>query len=562
MKPRMNQGRREFLVAGGSLVAAAASASVKGQGPPPETVELAVVNGNVLTMNPEQPRAEAFAVSQGRFVAVGSNYEIKQLVQSGTRKIDAAGATVLPGFIDAHCHPVGVDELTGVDCEVASIKEIQKALKSEAAETPPEHWVVGVKYDDTKLEEGRPINRVDLDEAVPDRPVIVKHRGGHTAVFNSRAFELAGITVDTPDPEGGQFYREDEQLTGKVVEEARAPFFRVGKWPEITRETRRKGVELISSQMAAAGLTSVHQTGGSGASLTALQDALEAGGLHFRMYFFPSGGSAAFKGLLGAGIRTGFGSEKLRIGGVKYSADGSASERTMRMSTPYQGRPDDFGLLTMTAREIHAAVEEAHRAGYQIGIHANGDVAIEMVLDAYERVQEKWPREDPRFRIEHCTLVNPSILERMQRLNVIPTPFYTYVYFHGEKWSEYGDEKVKWMFAHRSFLDHDIRVAPASDYMPGPFLPLMAIQSMVTRRDYRGRNWGLNQRVTVNEALRICTINGAYASFEEHLKGSIQEGKLADFVMLERDPAAVDPLEIKDIRVIRTYLGGEATFES
>lgn len=231
------------------------------------------------------------------------------------------------------------------------------------------------------------------------------------------------------------------------------------------------------------------------------------------------------------------------------------------MSTPYQGRPDDFGLLTMTEDEIHAGVEEAHRTGYQIGIHANGDVTIEMVLEAYERVQQKWPRTDPRFRIEHCTLVNPSILQRMQKLNVIPTPFYTYVYFHGEKWSEYGDERVKWMFAHRSFLDHSIPVAPASDYMPGPFYPLMAIQSMVTRRDYRGRAWGLNQQVTLEEALRICTINGAYASFEEKMKGSIDVGKLADFVMLEKDPADVDPLEIKDIRVMRTVLGGETTFE-
>jgi predicted amidohydrolase YtcJ len=170
--------------------------------------------------------------------------------------------------------------------------------------------------------------------------------------------------------------------------------------------------------------------------------------------------------------------------------------------------------------------------------------------------QRQHKRTDPRFRIEHCTLVTPELLKRIAAIGAIPTPFYTYVYYHGDKWAQYGDERLRWMFAHRSFLDHNIRVAGASDYVPGPFEPLMAIQSMVTRRDYRGRVWGDNQRITVEQALRVCTINGAYASFEERSKGSITEGKLADFVMLGDDPHKVDPLKIKDIRVVRTVVGG------
>jgi predicted amidohydrolase YtcJ len=291
----------------------------------------------------------------------------------------------------------------------------------------------------------------------------------------------------------------------------------------------------------------------------ALQDAHAAGTMRFRMYFFPSGGT--FGTLRQAGIRTGFGDEWLRIGAVKYGADGSASERTMRMSTPYVGRPDDHGILTMSQEEIHEAVEEAHRAGFQIGIHANGDVTIEYVLNAYERVQRMWPRPDPRHRIEHCSLVNPALLQRIKDLGVIPTPFYTYVYYHGGKWGEYGPEKMRWMFAHRSFLDYGIPVAGASDYMPGPYEPMMALQSLVTRTDYAGREWGPNQRVTIEEAMRICTINGAHASFEEDIKGSITAGKLADFVILGQDPHEVDPMTLKDIPIVRTVVGGRTMHE-
>jgi hypothetical protein len=228
------------------------------------------------------------------------------------------------------------------------------------------------------------------------------------------------------------------------------------------------------------------------------------------------------------------------------------------MSTPYVGT-DDHGILTMSQQEIHERVEDAHRNNWQVGIHANGDVTIDMVLLAYERVLKQWPHPDRRHRIEHCSLVNPDLLRRIKATGTIPTPFWTYVYYHGEKWSQYGDEKMRWMFAHRSFLDSGIRVPGASDYGPGPFEPLMAIQSMVTRRDYRGREWGPNQKVTVDEALRVATINGAYASYEEHQKGSITAGKLADFVVLEKDPHDVDPNAIKDIRIARTVAGGTTT---
>ena len=561
--------RREFLESGAALTAAigvgvsarplgaTTPAQQQAAGPGPDMV---VLNARVFTVDERQPRAEAFAVKNGRFIAVGSSDDIRNLVTSDTRVIDADGMTVTPGFIDAHSHPSGVRELTGVNVNLRSIAEIQEALRKKAATTPPGYWVSGYMYDDTKLSEGRAVSRRDLDEAVPNHPAMVGHRGGHTGVYNSKAFELAGVTAETPDPRGGKFYRENGELAGKVAERARGVFNGLGLREEVTRETRQAGIKFISEQMTANGLTSVHQTGGGATALTALQDAHAAGEMRFRMYFFPRG--QLFNSLKDSGIRTGFGDEWLRIGGVKYGADGSASERTMRMSTPYVGRPDDFGILTMSQEEIHEAVEDAHRHGFQIGIHANGDVTIDLVLNAYERVQRMWPRPDARHRIEHCSLVNPELLRRIKAVGAIPTPFYTYVHYHGNKWVEYGPEKMRWMFAHRSFLDYGIPVAPASDYMPGPYEPLMAIQSMVTRKDFAGRVWGPNQRITVEEAVKICTMNGAYASFEEGIKGSITAGKLADFVMLAEDPHETDPDHIKEIKVVRTVVGGRTVHEA
>ncbi|MDD9888938.1 MAG: amidohydrolase [Gammaproteobacteria bacterium] len=554
--------RRKFIGSSSALAVAGLglptqSALAQTQAPNAQAApDYIVINARVFTIDDTQPNAEAFAVKGDRFVAVGSTSDIRNMAGSRTEIIDAEGLTVTPGFIDAHSHPAGagVNELVQVNADLRSVTELQTALRERADATPDGQWVRAFKYDDTKLAEGRPLNRFDIDAVAPDNPVVVGHRGGHTSVYNTTALQMAGVTAETPDPPGGRFYRDaNGVLTGLVQGPARAVFS--GLIPsDSTREQRRDGVKLISELMTAAGLTSVHQTSAGRNDMIAYQDAREEGGLHFRMYLFPRG--QLFDDLVNAGVRTGMGDEVFRIGAVKYTADGSASERTMRMSEPYEGRPDDYGLLYMTEQEIHEEVERAHRNDFQVAVHANGDVTIAMVLDAFQRAQEQWPREDTRHRIEHCSLVNPTLLGRIRDLGVVPAPFYTYVHYHGNKWVEYGEERMRWMFAHRSFLDYGIPVAPASDYTPGPYEPMMAIQSMVTRKDFDGRVWGPNQRISIDEALRICTMNGAYASFEENIKGSITAGKLADFVILANDPHDVDPDQIKHIEIVRTVVGG------
>jgi predicted amidohydrolase YtcJ len=406
------------------------------------------------------------------------------------------------------------------------------------------------------------LTRSDIDAVVSDHPVIVRHRGGHTAVVNSQAFALAGITIDTPDPVGGKYFRENGALTGKVAELAVEVFDRVGVWPVEDRATRAQSAALISRKMAACGLTSTTDAFTERDNFIAYQDARAAGELCFRISCMPSGRSDLYTGLKMAGLRSGFGDEMIRIGAVKYAADGSASERTMRMSTPYTGRPEDFGILTMDQQQIDDAVQDALANGFRIGIHANGDVTIRMVLDAYERGLKGWVGPNPRLRIEHCSLVDPEIIARIKALGVIPAPFYTYAYYHGEKWSEYGDAKMERMFTHRSFIDAGIPVAPASDFTPGPYEPMMALQSMVTRKDRSGHVWGPSQRISIDEALRVCTVNGAYASCEEDLKGSLTPGKLADCVLLGQDPHDTDPDRLVDIPIARTILGGKTVHEA
>ena len=553
--------RRKFLGSSAAIplgLGIAAGSSAQGK-PATGMASMIVTGANVYTMVWDNPTAEAVAVRGNRLLAVGSNEDIIRLANASTRRIDARGMTVTPGFIDSHSHPILAWESQGGNVDLRRISDVQDVLAQKAAVTPPGDWVRGFMYDDTKFEEERALNLRDLDDAVPNHPVYVAHRGGHTIVVNSKAFEVAGIDRDTPDPVGGKFYREGGEFTGKVAEYATRPF-RLLAIPQVDRAQLMQSAILSSKAMAAAGLTSTTDAGCNRDRFVAYNDARDAGELAFRISVMPRGGEF-YDGLKKAGVSSGFGDDMIRIGAAKFGADGSASERTMYMSTPYEGT-DDHGILTMTQEQIDDAVDDAVANGFRVGIHANGDWTIDMVLKAYERVLKNHEGPNPRHRIEHCSLINDSVLARIKAAGVVPTPFYTYAHYHGNKWVDYGEEKMESMFAHRSFLDAGIPVAPASDYRPGPYEPMMAIQSMVTRKDMRGRVWGPSQRISVTEAMRICTMHGAYASFEEGIKGSLEPGKLADFVILEQDPHEVDPDTIKEIRIVQTVMGGLTTYEA
>jgi predicted amidohydrolase YtcJ len=532
------------------------------------SADFVLVNAKVYTMDSRLPEAEAFAVRDGRFVALGSTSDMRALIDKHTKTIDAQHMTVVPGFIDSHNHAPGNELLYEVlvgnpyEVEFVTIDSIIGKLRTKALTTPADTWVEGYFFDDTKLKDQRALTRQDLDRVSIDLPVMVQHRGGHTGFYNSKAFQMAGINKDTPNPAGGTIDRDARgELTGRVTDNARDAFASVGKHPSYAGEAAlrrdRDGLAFISKQFVRYGLTSVcHEAG----NLQALQEIRRQGALLHRVSYEAEG--AELEAMLSGGLSTGFGDEWIRFGATcEHVADGSFSERTMAISVPYPGSTNGYqGNVTETQEKLNQWCERVHRAGIQMNCHANGDVAIDHVLTAYERALQRVPRADARPKITHCTLVTADLVRRIKALGVVPALFTSYAYYNPDKFHFYGEDLMKRCMAYRTLLDAGVPAAAGSDFDPGPFSPLMGIQGMVTRTGWNGEVWGANQRITVDEALRVNTLNGAYATREESIKGSITRGKLADFVMLAEDPHSVDPAKIKDIKIVRTVVGGQTQY--
>lgn len=330
--------------------------------------------------------------------------------------------------------------------------------------------------------------------------------------------------------------------------------------PPFSREERRKAVKMACRDFLSAGITSVHDALVSPQYIMTYQDAYTHGELGVRVYMLVT--HYFLENLESLGIYTGFGNEKLKVGALKIILDGAISSRTACVSEPFVGTENDRGMLVISSHEeFDHIVLRAHRAGFQLAVHANGDKAIQMTIEAYRKALREYPRADHRHRIEHCTVMNPTLFEEMKRLGVIAVPFGVFLWYHGEKVVPfYGEQRAKMMFAHRSFLDHDIQISGSSDCPAMPFDPLLAIQACVTRETSSGIVVGPEQRISPEEALRVYTLGGAYASFEEDIKGSIEPGKLADLAVLSDDPTTVDPKSVKDIRVVMTVVGGEILF--
>jgi predicted amidohydrolase YtcJ len=560
--------RRRFVTLAGAGFAGLINAPWQRAAAESQDADLVVFNAKVYTVDSRAPKAEAFAVKASRFTAVGSTAEIKSIKAAQT--LDARQMTIVPGFIDTHNHAPGNTLLYEVIVgnpyvvEFVTIAGIVEKLRAKARETPPGMWVEGFFFDDTKVKDNRLINVHDLDQVSTEHPVAVHHRGGHTSFYNSKAFQMAGVDKNTPNPPGGTFDRDaNGELNGRVTDRATGGLNRIGKRPTYSEEQiaqrDRDGLAYISKQFVCYGVTSVHHEGG---NLAALQQVRTRGDLLHRVSYEASG--KVLESMISGGIMSGFGDEWIRLGATsEHTVDGSFSERTMALSMPYPGvTPPYKGNVTETQEQLNAWIERVHRAAIQVNCHANGDVAIDMVLTAVERAQKLFPRADARPKITHCTLINENLLRRIKAAGVVPSAFTTYAYYNSDKFHFYGEELMKRSMAYRSFLDADVPAAAGSDFSPGPFDPRMAIQGMVTRTGWDGQTWGANQRITVEEALRVNTINGAYNSHEEAIKGSITPGKLADFVVLSDDLFTVDKQKIKDLQIVRTVVGGATVYQA
>jgi predicted amidohydrolase YtcJ len=544
----------------------------------PQEPDLIVHNARVHTVDTAMPKAQAFAVRAGRFVAVGGD-DIKSVAGNKTQVIDAQGMMVVPGFIDTHNHcgagraaSVGGaglmhDVMAGnpYEVEIVSIDSVIAKLKAKAATLPPGTWVEGYFHDDTKLKEKRPLNIRDLDKVSADHPVVVHHRGGHTGFYNSKAFQIAGITKSTPNPYGGTYDTEaDGELNGRVTDLAMATLNKFGARESFSPAQQEKraldGIAFISGKFVQYGLTSVHHN--EVGTLEALQEQRLRGNLKHRVSYEVQGD--LLEAMIKNGIESGFGDEWIRLGATfEHTVDGSLSERTMAMSQPYIGMPATYhGNLTETQDDLNAWCERVHRAHIQLNCHANGDVAIDRTLTAYERALKLYPRADARPKITHCSQITPDLVRRMKALNVVPAMFSTYPYYNSDKFHFYGPAAMENMIAFRTLLDAGIVASAGSDFGPGPFSPLMAIQAMVTRTGWNGETWGASQKITLDEAIRVNTLNGAYNSREEKDKGSITTGKLADFVVLAEDLHAIAPSKIKDVKIVRTVVGGRTMYQA
>ena len=533
------------------------------------------LNGTVITMDARQSEAQAVAVRGDAIVAVGDNNAIEDLAGPDTERIDLEGATLLPGFYAAHDHfpGSGVVALFRVDLnsppigEINTMDELVARLAARANETPKGQWVRGRGYDDTLIREKRHPTRADLDRASTEHPIYIGHISGHLGVANSLALEMAGITKGTPEPSGGVIRKDPE--TGEpngVFEESMSLVTRL--IPPLDENDRLSAIRWAVADYVEEGVTTTVIAHGSTNTLRDLQRARGDGLLSLRVISMGSKGSldAPSPGEAG-GFVSGFGDTRLKLGAVKVIQDGSIQGFTGYLVepyyTPFKGDARYRGYPRRERGELVAIVKSLHRAGYQIAIHGNGDAAIDDILFAFREAQKDFPRVDARHRIEHCQMAREDQLDEMQELGITPSFFIGHAYYWGDRHRDIfmGPERAARLSPLKSAVDRGIRFTVHDDTPVTPVKPIQLVWDAVNRITTSGKVLGPAQRISPYEALRSVTIDAAWQNFEEDIKGSIEVGKLADFVVLEENPLTVDPEHIRDIRVLATVVGGETVYD-
>jgi hypothetical protein len=565
----------------GLLVAATtgALAQTTGERVVPQVV---YVNGTVVTLDAGNRMAQGVAILDNRIVAVGSGDEMKALAGPSTRVVDLAGRTLLPGLYAAHDHfPGSGAEATGV-VDLASppvgrmttVADIVAALKAKASGTPKGAWVRGRGYDDTLIKEMRHPTRADLDQASTDHPILITHVSGHLSVANSQALEIAGITRNTPQPAGGVIRMDPK--TGEpdgVFEESGGL---VGRHvPRPTEEQKWAGYARAVQDYIEDGVTTIVPAGGGRQSLIDHQIAISRGLMPFRIVTMLSGGDVrrgdaadAQSFAESAGLLPGFGGDTLKIGAIKLGADGSLQGYTGYLTkpyhTPFKGDATYRGYPRLGREALTATVVRLHRAGYQVAIHGNGDASIDDIIHAFRQAQREFPRQDARHRIEHCQTAREDQLDAMKELGITPSFFVGHVYYWGDRHRDIflGPDRGSRISPLKSALDRGIRFTVHDDTPVTPVSPLMLVWDAVNRLTSSGKVLGPDQRIPVVAALRAVTSDAAWQNFEEDRKGTIEPGKLADFVVLSENPLTIDPVKIRDIRVLETIVGGKTIYRS
>jgi len=531
------------------------------------TADLIITNAKVWTVDKAHPTAQAVAVLGDRIIAVGANSDVDVLRGHDTKVIDAGGKLLLPGFNDAHVHFVsGGLQLESVQLNDATSKqEFVRRIAAQAKKTPKGEWIQGGDWDETKWSPVSLPTKELIDPVTPDNPVFVSRYDGHSALANSTALRLAGITSQTPDPPGGVIVRDAQgNPTGDLKDAATDIVFKV--IPPLSHEQRLRAVRRALEYAASLGVTSVQNMDPDYADIAAYAELLQNGELTTRIYAAPLIDQVDDQ--VKIGIRHAFGGPFLRIGAVKAFADGSLGSRTAYFFEPFTDEPGNHGLLGEEMQPLSLMRDrmmKADAAGLQICTHAIGDQAISIILDLYADIVKAHGQMDRRLRIEHAQHMAAKDFDRFAQLNVIASvqPYHA---IDDGRWAEgyIGHDRASRTYAFRTFLNHGVHLAFGTDWDVAPLNPLSTIYAAVTRATLDGKNpngWFPEQKLTVAEAVEAYTMGSAYAEFQENVKGSIAPGKLADMVMLSDDIFSIGPAKIRDMKVLKTIVGGKVVWD-
>jgi len=532
---------------------------------PRNDVTLAIVNARVWTANPKQPWASGIAVSGDKILSVGSSAEIAKLAKTfpSARVIDANGGLVTPGFIDSHVHFVSSGfHLSSVQLRDAKTPaEFIARIKAFAKTVSPGTWITGGDWDH-QMWGGELPTRDWIDSVTPDNPVWIARLDGHMALANGLALAAAKVDGNTPDVDGGTIVRDASgNPTGILKDNAQSYVDKAE--PPASDEMNDRALQAAMKYVAERGVTSVHNMG-TWSDLAAFERAHKAGTLITRIYAVTP--ISQWEKLRDTVAKRGKGDEWVRIGGLKGFADGSLGSHTAAMFAPFTDTPKDSGFLVETEKDLYHWTREGDKAGLQMIIHAIGDRAINTQLNIFERVEKENGARDRRFRIEHAQHIAPQDIARFGQLDVIPS-MQPYHAIDDGRWAEkvIGHERARTTYAFRSLLDTKAKVAFGSDWFVAPPTPLEGIYAAVTRRtldDKHPDGWIPEQKIGVEDALRAYTSTAAYASFDDGIKGSLERGKLADIVIIDRDLTAIPPETIRDAKILKTIVGGKVVWET
>lgn len=568
-RSRSNRNHLGFALLATTLSIAACGGSDSSP-QPREEAQVVYRNGVVLTVDKDNSSAEAVAVRDGKILAVGGSTAISGYIGTNTKVVDLKGKTMIPGIYDAHSHFSG-SKITGTFVAdlnsppigpVSNMDELVASLQAQKMKVGPQDWVRGAGYDDTLLAEHRHPTRADLDKVSSTQPIYAGHVSGHLAVVNSAALTLAGITASTPNPPGGVIQRNANGEPNGVLEETAMGL--VGKLlPALTEAQQREGIRLAGQWYASHGVTTANQGAFTTPTLLKLlEDSVQAGELPIRVMTWS--GFETMDAVDKFPLKTG----RIKIGGVKEFSDGSIQGYTgylgQHYHTPFNGDMSYRGFPRFTRDELASRVLQVHKSGRQMMIHANGDAAIDDVLYAFSKAQQAAPRKDARQVIIHSQMMREDQLDEVKRLDAIPSFFVLHTYYWGDRHRDIfiGPDRAARISPTKSAKDRGINYTIHTDAPVVPMDPMLLIWSAVNRVTTSGAVLGAAQRIPVADALRATTLSAAYQNFEEKERGSIEVGKYADMVILSDNIMKVDPMAIKDVKVLETISEGKTVYQA